>query len=230
MSMRSDLAVLYDWATVDHAEGRLHRLAHDNRRDWVVRAREANRVQINAKDVATFAGLDRADVRATEHGGAAQRGQLQRRPSRHQRRLLGRRPQGSSQPRQQECLTRLGQHVRSVVAGGSVDAQADRHALPRGSAADRRDARRKPHVGRRAMGHARRRSRQQADLALRSHGLRARTRHRRRTSPATPCNRPAEHRMPTGRTALRRSSPRGGYADGRRTTGPALPIRASSPP
>ena len=77
--------------------------------------------RINEDEVGRLARLQAADVVAAQAAGAAAGG--------HPQHLFGREPArgvGAGAVGEQG-LARLRQHVRGVVAGGAVDAQADRH-------------------------------------------------------------------------------------------------------
>ena len=185
-------------------------------------ARGCEAVDAHADDVGGHAGCERADVVATQHRRAAARREAQRFAGRHGGRAV-------RDALQQHRVARFVEHVRAVVRGRAVHAQADAHA---GVAlrAHRRDAAAQPHVGGRAVRHARARARRGARVPRAPCGSRARTTRRDPSSPRTPPAPPDAFRTPRCTASLRRPSRTGACASERaRACAPARRSRASAP-
>ena len=120
------------------------------------RAGEGDAAEVEDGEVGAHAWRDAADVvLAAEHARAAARREREDVARGH---LCGtdvatERLDRPADAREQHRLARLGEQMRTVVAGAAVDADADRHAGVE-HPAHRRDPRREPHVAARAVRHA----------------------------------------------------------------------------
>ena len=131
-------------APVDHRRGDVTRAAEHERRDRIVqRAGVPEAVDRERHEIGGHPRREVTDVVAAQHARASPRGELQRVARRQRAGIAG-------EPREEQRLARLGQHLAAVVGRAAVDTEADGHARvahpPHG-----RDAGSEAHVGARAM-------------------------------------------------------------------------------
>ena len=176
------------------------RAAEDEVRDEVVGAAELEAVGAPDRDVGALAGLERADVVAPQHGGAAAR----REPQRVAR---GQRAAAAAAPRHEQRLLHLEEQIAALVRRGAVDAEPDAHARVE-QVAHRRDPGAEPQVRRRAVRDADAGAAERRDVRRRRGGRSARTTRPGRSSRPARGTRPACTRTARGSTRPPRASRR----------------------